>query len=158
MRRLIVPALATALLVCLAMPARADFSSVVRLMSEDTQLERVHVPFFGLARFAVRILEPEGIFDIRLAVFEGRSSIDPAELERAISRGLDPAWQPIVKAVDRRSDERSVIYARETPRGVRLLIVTHDGSDATVVETEISPEVFFEDVVEPQRMAERAGR
>ena len=108
MRRAIVAIAAIALFA--ALPARAQFRSIARGIEAQSGMSRVHVPGMWLARLAMRFAAPEGVHDLKVAIFESssaRHSVDAATIMRS---SLGPEWQPIVRSTSHRTGEQAVIY------------------------------------------------
>jgi hypothetical protein len=118
-----------------ALPLRADFDSLVRAVETIPGLHRVPLPGFGLVRFAVWMVHPEGVHDVQLATFEGKGSgdIDRRELERLIRRHADAGYSPLVQVHSRRTGELTLIWARPQGDRVELLLIAHEPNDETVV-------------------------
>ena len=134
----------TAVLLALLIPvsAHAGFPDLVSTIERSTGVRRTTIPFFGLARFFIRMIEPEGISDVKLAVFEGRARSIPSDFDASIRSALDKDWQNIVRVVSKKERERVMIYARPSRRGMRMLIVVHQPSEAVVMEVEVDPKRF----------------
>src|SRR5688500_17275453 len=103
-----------AILLALLIPvsAHAGFPDLVRTIERSTGVRRTAIPFFGVARFFIRMVEPEGISDLKLAVFEGGSRSIPSDFDASIRAALDKDWQTIVRVVSKKDRERVMIYAR----------------------------------------------
>ena len=70
-------------LVVIASSARAgEFEWMVRQISHETGTRPMQIPFFGLARFVVRVGQPAGASDSHLAIFED-AHIAPARFTAA---------------------------------------------------------------------------
>jgi hypothetical protein len=133
-----------AILLTLMIPvsAQAGFPDLVRTIERSTGVRRTTIPFFGVARFFIRMVEPEGISDFKLAVFEGSSRSIPSDFDASIRSALERDWQPIVRVVQKKDRERVLIYARPSRRGMRMLIVAHQPAEAVVMEVEVDPKRF----------------
>jgi hypothetical protein len=121
---------------------------MVRQVSYETGVKPVHIPFFGLARFVVRVGHPAGASDLHLAVFEN-THLPPLRFTELFDRTAGPAWNPIVR-VRSRKGESTNIYARQEGKHLRLLICASERSETTLVEVRIQPDKLIE-VVEEQR-------
>jgi hypothetical protein len=133
-----------ALVVALLIPvsAQAGFPDLVSTIERSTGVRRTTIPFFGVARFFIRMVEPEGVSDLKLAVFEDRARSIPSDFDASIRSALDKDWQTIVRVVSKKDRERVMIYARPSRRGMRMLIVAHQPSEAVVMELEVDPKRF----------------
>jgi hypothetical protein len=128
--------------------ASSEFDWMVRQISYETGVNPVHIPFFGLARFVVRVGHPAGASDLHLAVFEN-THLAPVRFGQLFDRTAGPAWNPIVR-VRSRKGESTNIYARQEGKHLRLLICAAEPSETTLVEVRIKPDKLIE-VVEEQR-------
>jgi hypothetical protein len=136
------PRLAATLLVLMtAFPALAEFRDVARGIEKQSGMSRVHVPGMWLARLATRMADPEGVHDIRLAIFDSASverSFDAAAIMRS---SLGPEWQAIVRFTDHRSGEQGVIYAKPSgSREISLMMFVIDGEESVLTELRIDAE------------------
>lgn len=140
--------LTAAVLISLAPVSASEFDWMVRQVSYETGVKPVHIPFFGLARFVVRVGHPAGASDLHLAVFEN-TRLAPLRFSELFDRTAGPAWDPIVR-VRSRKGESTNIYARQEGKHLRLLICASEPSETTLVEVRIRPDKLIE-VVEEQR-------
>src|SRR5688500_11299116 len=69
--------LAAVLLSVLALPMQGEFADVARAIDSQRGVSRIWIPFLGLARAAVRVVEPKGVHDFQLATFSGADNLDP---------------------------------------------------------------------------------
>src|SRR5918911_407717 len=126
-----------ALLLAFALPApaRADeFDAVVRNVRAACGGKKVRIPFLGLAGFATKLVRPAGVKSFKLAVFEDvRREGDLSGLGAAIGQSLGPEWRPLVRIRAGRGAEQTHVYVREAGENLKLMIVTLDGEQATVV-------------------------
>jgi len=144
--RNLIPALA--LLFLASSLFASEFDWMVRQISRETGAQPVHIPFFGLARFVVRVGHPAGASDLHLAVFED-THIAPVRFNQLLDTTAGPAWKRIVR-VRSRNGESTNIYAREEGKHLRLLICTSERSETTLVEVRVQPDKLME-VVEEHR-------
>jgi hypothetical protein len=140
-------AFAAVLLLLLAIPLQAGFEEVVDAVSHARGLHRTDIPFFGLARFLVRVGHPKGVHDIQLATFEGNTDVDSREIAAILRTSIRDGYSPIVQTRSRRgTGEWTFIYARPGRETMDMLIVTHDSHDTTVVRAVVDAEVFAKEV------------
>ncbi|HEX7190258.1 MAG TPA: hypothetical protein VF381_01695 [Thermoanaerobaculia bacterium] len=145
-----------ALVLFAALPLHAGFSDVVRAVESRTQMHPTYVPLLGLARFAVWIIHPDGVYDFQLATFEGnsRGAIDFDDLTATIRKAAGAGYQPIVQARSARSGEFTYILAK--PAGddrIEFLLATHDHSDTVVVRAVIDADKMLAHINEPHSFA-----
>jgi len=151
MMRRVLALCSLALLAPLTLPAN-EFDWLVREFSRESGARQTHIPFFGLVRFGVAVAHPAGTSELRLAVFENTDlpSNRFSELTDSVAGG---EWKPMIR-VRSRNRESTNIYVQETRKGVRLLITSLDGQEATFVQVQIKPDQlikFVDDHRAPKR-------
>lgn len=144
MRRLLVTVILLALspLIC---PA-SDFDWLVREFSRQTSAKVLHIPLFGVARFAVAIGNPGGTSELHLAVFQD-VELQPQRFTQITDSLVGPSWKPIIR-VRSRNGESSNIYAQPNGKNLRVLLTVLDSGDATFVHVRIRPEALMKFVDE----------
>lgn len=135
-------AIIVSLLVVWPALVKADFHQIVRTIERSTGIHHTFIPFLGMARFFVRIIEPEGVSDLRVAVFDGKGRGLPANFDDAIRAAVGPEFQPVVTVASKRDGDHALIFAKPTMRGMRMIIVAHEHGEAAVVELEVDPKRF----------------
>ena len=137
-------ALLLAFALCAPATARADdFDSVVKNVRAACGGKKVRIPFLGLAGFATRIVRPAGVKSFKLAVFEDLTRTgDASRLGAAIGQSLGPEWRPLVRVRAGRGTGQTHVYVREAGDNLKLMIVTLDGAQATVIRAKINPEAL----------------
>jgi hypothetical protein len=131
-------ALVLAAVLSVAMPVHAEFSDLAHAL--DARLgNRTWVPMLGFARMIVRIIEPQGVKDFQLAVFEDAPRVEGRELEQLMQRHVGKGFTPLVRV--RSHQESSFVYARPM-KGDRmeLTVLTQDGKDTVLVRVAVSAE------------------
>src|SRR5215217_7354724 len=135
---------ALALMALLHSPAKArgdDFDAVVRNVRAACGGKRVRIPFLGLAGFATKLVRPAGVKSFKLAVFEDVTRAgDVSGLGEAIGRSLGPQWRPLIRVRTGRGAEQTHVYVREAGDNLKVMIVTLDGEQATVIRAKVNPE------------------
>src|SRR5438067_3507538 len=119
----------------------SDFDWLVREFSRESGAKQVHIPFFGLARFAVAVAHPAGTSGLKLAIFEG-CDFEASRFSSLIDASLGHSWNPIIR-VRSRDGESTNIYERQYGKKLQLLITSLEGEDATFVEVRIQPEALM---------------
>ena len=144
--KLIARAAALSLFVLLITPAQAradEFDSVVKNVRAACGGKRVRIPFLGLASFATKLVRPAGVKSFKLAVFEDVTREgDVSGLGDAVGRSLGPGWRPLVRVRTGRGAEQTYVYVREAGDNLKLMIVTLDAAQATVIRAKINPEAL----------------
>jgi hypothetical protein len=79
----------------------------------------------------------------KLAVFEDVTrGGDVSGLGEAVGRSLGPGWRPLVRVRAGRGAEQTHVYIREAGDNLKLMIVTLDGDQATVIRAKVNPEAL----------------
>ena len=153
---------AALLLFCVTAPSLcADFSSVARAIDAQRGVKRVWIPFLGLARVAVRIIQPEGVNDFQLVTFRGADDVDPNELQNIMRTKAGAGFTPLVQTWSRRSNEWSFIYARSRPDSdrIELMILAHDDDDTVLVRVDVDANVLARELKDkPSRVHDHVAR
>lgn len=121
-----------------AIAPASEFDWFVREFARQSGAQPTHIPLFGLVRFGVAVVQPAGASELRLALFE-HANLEPdrfAKLTDAVW-GLD--WKPIIRVRDR-NGEVTNIYVQQSDKGLRVLVSSLDGEEATFVQVRIRPE------------------
>ena len=124
--------------------ARADeFDAVVKNVRAACGGKKVRIPFLGLAGFATKLVRPAGVKSFKLAVLEDlRREGDVSGLGAAIGQSLGPQWRPLVRIRMGRGAEQTHVYVREAGDNLKVMIVTLDGEQATVIRAKVNPEAL----------------
>lgn len=127
--------------------AESDFDRTVSRLERHLETQRLHIPFLGLLSGLSGFTRPLGVKDFKLAIFE---HIDSDRLKMRIpTSDLGPGWNPVVRVTSR--TEHVEIFARHESDWVRMLVVTVDGNDGTVVQMSVKPNKVWEMVSEKIR-------
>lgn len=146
-----------AVAVTLALPARADFSSLARAVSSKPGVQRVWIPFLGLARAAVWVVSPKGVHDFQLVTFEGRGLDDAATYAKLMQEHIRD-FQPLVRVRERNGDF-SYIYAKPGKNDrMEVIVFTHDKSDTVLVRVEVDAQVVAAEFGDPRKVGTVARR
>jgi hypothetical protein len=154
--------LAAALLLTfvIAQPLFADFAAVARALDAQDGVERVWIPFLGLARFIVRVASPEGVHDFQLVTFRGAEHLDGRSVQRLMRQKLGDGFAPLVQVRSKRSHEWSFIYARPTKTADRfeLVLLTHDNEDTVLVRVDVDARVLSAEINKHPRNVTRIAQ
>jgi hypothetical protein len=136
-----------------------DFDAVVRHVRAACGGRKVRIPFLGLAGFATRIVRPAGVKSFKLAVFEDLTPQgDVSGLGAAIGQSLGPEWRPLVRVRSGHGAVQTHVYVRDAGDDLKLMIVTLDGSQATVIRAKVSPEAVARFAREPKVLGISLGK
>jgi hypothetical protein len=153
-------ALAAALVLTVALPLHADFRTIANAIDAQHGVHRVWIPFLGLARTIVRVVDPEGVHDFQLAVFEGRGKLTPEELRDLMARNVDKGFRPLVQTYSKRSGEWSFIYARpsRTANRFELIILNAEKDETVLVRVDVDANVLARELDHPIEVSKMARR
>lgn len=147
------------LILCASTPMFAgdsEFRGVVRAIESNYGVHHMHIPLLGVALFFAR---PGGVSGLRLAVFENFPNGSTADLTRTVESSLGPGWFPFVRVRSRADRETTLIYTNPSAGKMRMMIVTIEPSEATVVELNLTEHSIKKWLKEPGESAEnRYGR
>jgi hypothetical protein len=160
-RRLIltlVPILATSL----TLPAAArdrEFSAAVHHIESTYHVHRNYRFLMWGVGMAVRVAHPEGVRNLRIALFEDRNfsgigddrqftSLLEKSLDRAAAEHRSEPWQRMVSVWSRHDNEWTYIYARPRGSDFELFIVSLEPEEAVVLKLRMNPDKLDEMVNE----------
>lgn len=146
----------------LAFAGEPEFRAVVNAIETQYGVRRTHIPMLGFALFFVR---PEGVSDMKLAVFENfHSHTSSDKVVRLVENSLGPGWYPFVRVRSRNSSkgdatedgngETTLIYASPSGGKLRMMIVNLESEEATVVELKLSDHAIQRWLQDPKDNAE----
>jgi hypothetical protein len=152
-------AAAALLLVVVAQPLHAGFAEVAHAIDSQRGVSRIWIPFLGVARFAVRLVAPEGIHDFQLVTFKGADNVDPKELQKILRAKIGPGFSPLVQVWSRKSSEWSFIYARPGADGrIELVVLAHDNEDTVLVRVDVDAVKLARELNDSPRNVTRMAR
>ena len=138
-----------------AMPARAydkGYDAVVRHLKTKYKAKKVNIPFMFLARAAVKMARPAGVKSFNLTIFENLSfspaTLD-AEMQAAMRNSLSADWNSIIR-VRSRNGQQVYMYMREAGSDLKIMLVTIDKENATVIRATFSPDKLAKFIDNPR--------
>jgi hypothetical protein len=154
---------AALVIVTITLPLHAGgFADVARAIDAQSGVKKIWIPFLGVARFAVRMVHPEGVKDFQLAVFRGAENVEPARLQQIMREKIGEGFTPLVQVWSKRKSGRgefSFIYAR--PHGkdrIELVILAHDDEDTALVRVDVDAEQLARELDHPRGVVRIARR
>ncbi len=134
--------------------ADRGFDDIVRAISSQFHTQPLHIPFFGLVNFATFVAHPAGVKHLDLAVFENLDRDDHSARDLAeVIRMADGGWRPFVRV--RGHAQTVLVYMAEERGDCRLLVLTAEAGQVTVVELKLNPEATEAWFREPDAAAAR---
>jgi hypothetical protein len=157
-KRLAVAALLT---FAIAHPLQAGFAEVARAIDAKDGVSRMWIPFLGLARVAIWVVEPSGVQDFQLVTFKGTSKLDGREMQSLMRSKIGPGFSPLVQVWSRKSKEWSFVYARPHADGkkIELVVLAHDDEETVLVRVSVDSEAVAREInFSPKRVVHVARR
>jgi hypothetical protein len=133
--------------------ADRDFDRAVNAIGKYYGVKPSHIPLIGMANFFLKVARPAGTSGLQIANFDNlpdRGSDNPAELDHLISDIGHGDLHPLVVTHSRRDGESSYILAGELGKSSRLLIVTFEPREATVVEVNVNMDALLKMIAKPE--------
>ena len=126
-----------------------DFNSVVKMIEEFYRVKHVGIPFLAKAGMKVastaarikggtaRRLAEAG--SIKLAVFENQEfNGDFTKFRSSLNQALNVTWMPLIQTLSAAGEEQTYIFLRNDGDKTKVLVITIDERDATVVQVNLS--------------------
>lgn len=135
-----------------ALAQNADYSAVVKLVESHYHVKHRGTPF--IATWAVKAVHPQGVRDFKMATFEDQdfSATSDAEFALAVRRLLTPTWQPLIQVRSRQDAAQTYVYLKEAGENFKVMVVTIERRDATVLQAEVSPQTLAKWLKEPDKI------
>ena len=134
----------------------SEFDRIVKAIESHYGAQPEHIPFLGLANFALKVAHPEGAAGLKLAVFEGlrdlRTDEDPHAWhlrDHLMDSLASSTLHPMIRVHSRHDGEATYIFMGPSGKQTRLLIATFERDEATVVEVKADVEKLLESLDDP---------
>lgn len=161
MMRRIVVACAVLLLAAPCFARRDDeFHALVKAIETQYGVHHVRIPFLGLATFCMHVARVPGTAGLKIAVFEDLPESDVASkgaFQESVEKIVGSEWHPLVTARSRDDGSVTMIYTNPDRQELRLLIVSIEGTDATVVQTKVQKAQVWKWMSHPKEAVEHDG-
>ncbi|HUD98400.1 MAG TPA: hypothetical protein VMR62_02425 [Bryobacteraceae bacterium] len=135
----------------------AEFDRIVKAIESHYGTQPQHIPFMGLANFALKVAHPEGAAGVKLAVFEGlrdlRSDEDPHawhQRDRLMDSLASSTLHPMLRVHSRHDGEATYIFMGPSGKSTRVLIATFEHDGATVIEVKANIEKLLKSLEDPE--------
>lgn len=146
---------AALVILAVSLPLHADFAALAKAIDSKSGVRRIWIPFLGVARFAVRIVQPEGIRDFQLATFSGTDKVDPRELQSLMREKIGPGFTPLVQVWSRKHGKKewSFIYAKPSKNDrIELVILAQDDEETVLVRVDVDADVIARELDAPRNV------
>ena len=131
--------------------ARDDFGKIVHHIESNYHVHRQHRWVMRLAGFTVRFWHIGGVKSLKGAIFENQRFTNAASdtrFDEIVRAAMDSGWQPLVQSWDRRTGERTYIYAQDLGKDMKVLVVTLESNEAIVLQVKVDPRKLDEFIEE----------
>jgi hypothetical protein len=135
------------------------YKEIVNHLQSNYQAKKVKIPFMWLAKIAVKVVRPAGVKSFDVTLFENltfkRATLD-TEMQSALKNSLGEEWSPIIR-IRSKDGEQVYAYMKEEGDNVRLMLVSIDKDNATVVRAKFNADKFIEFLNNPKIMGISIG-
>lgn len=131
-----------------------EFAAIVHRI--ESHYHKRPMPFMSLLGFVANRARPEGVRNLKMAVFEDLDlSLHPSDADcgAVMQEIVGPAFQHFVSVWCRRDGEQTFIYARQQHQDYELLIVSLERDEACVIKMRLKPDAMGKWVEEPEESA-----
>lgn len=133
------------------------FDRIVQAIESHYGTKPLHIPFMGVANFAVKVAHPAGAGGVKLAVFEGlrdlKSREDPdewGERDRLMDKLASSDLHPMIRVHSRHDGAATYIFMGPSGKSTRVLIATFERDEATVIEVKANIETLLKSLEDPE--------
>lgn len=135
-----------------AIAKKNEYELIVKHLKTKYQAKKVKVPFMWLARFAVSVVRPAGVKSFSVTLFEdlkfSRETLDE-EMQNAMRDSMGEEWNSLMR-VRSRNGQQVYMYMRESGKNVRIILVTIEKNNSTVVRATFNPEKLADFINDPK--------
>jgi len=129
------------------------FSAVAAHLKTRYKARQRHIPFQGLANFAVKLARPAGVKSFKIMIFEDlheTTFANGAELNSILRSALGEGWRPLARIYSRQRNEQTYVYAATEGKNVKLMIVALQQAEATLVRVKLNPDALVKFINDPK--------
>ena len=141
-----------AALCCVGMAASAatkgdGFEGLVRAVNARYHVHETRVPMMWAVSLVARGVTHNGIRGMRVVTYEAfPADADRTEIETMVRSELGAGWSPMVRSVRPGSaaskGETSLVYVEPNGDQVRMVVVSLEGRELSLVRMEMNPEAL----------------
>lgn len=120
------------------------FDAITKHLKLRYQARKKSIPFFGLARFGIRIIRPAGVKSVNVSLFENlkyTGELSDGELSGLMRESLSEEWQPLLSARQRNGNQ-VYVYAAEEGKDVKLAVLSINQTEAVLARVKIDPDAL----------------
>ncbi|MCW5959559.1 MAG: hypothetical protein KIS76_05305 [Pyrinomonadaceae bacterium] len=138
-----------------AVPTHAngnEYDAVCDRLESKFQAKKVKIPFMWLARMAVGIVRPAGVKSFKVTTYTdlkfSREDLDN-DMRVVMRDAFSADWSPILRIRSKTGDQ-VYMNMRESGKNVKVLIVTINEKQATVIRAKFNPEKLGDFIDNPE--------
>jgi hypothetical protein len=120
--------------------AKDDFGKIVHHIETQYHVRRQHRFAMGMAGFVVKFWHFAGVKNLKGAIFENRQFVNAASdtrFDEIVRAAMDSGWQPMVQSWDRRTGEKTYIYAQDLGKDLKVFVVNLESNEAVVLQVKV---------------------
>jgi hypothetical protein len=108
----------------------------------------------------VRVVQPSGVHDFQIAVYENTPDVSELEIERVVTAQVGKGYSRLVRVRSNRSGESVFIFARpgRDARVIELLILAREREETVLVRLVADAEIVGREMIQPAAMHKMASR
>ena len=137
------------------------FDHVVKAIESHYGVKRTHIPFMGVANFALKMKHPAGTSEFQLAVFDNLGSSpayrDLADRDRLMQAVVGLGMHPVIVTHSRRDAQSTYIFMADVGKSTVMLLATFQRDGATVVQVKADGSTLLKALQDPEGTAESLG-
>lgn len=157
-------ALAVCVLGMLAVPCFGgndrDFNTLVKTIETQYGVRHTRIPLLGFATFCLRVAGTPGGAGLKIAVFNDAlngKAVSADAFEQSVETAMGNRWHPLVRARSREDQSVTAVYTNPDAKELQVMIVTLNGTDATIVQTKLKTSQVWNWIREPEKAVDRDG-
>lgn len=129
-----------------------EYDAVCDHLENKFKAKKVKIPFMWLARMAVGVVRPAGVKSFKITTYIGlqfsRESLDN-DMRAVMRDAFSEDWSPILR-IRSKTGEQVYMNMRESGKNVKILVVTINETQATVVRAKFNPDKLADFINNPK--------
>jgi uncharacterized membrane protein YcgQ (UPF0703/DUF1980 family) len=129
-----------------------EYDAVCDHLENKFQAKKVKIPFMWLARMAVGVVRPAGVKSFKITTYTdlqfSRETLDN-DMRVVMRDSFSEDWSPILR-VRSKTGEQVYMNMRESGDNIKILIVTINEKQATVIRAKFNPEKLADFINNPE--------
>ena len=129
-----------------------EYDAVCDHLENKFHAKKVKIPFMWLARMAVGIVRPAGVKSFKVTTYTNlrfENETLNEEMRSVMRNAFSDEWIPILR-IRSKTGEQIYMNMRESGNNVKILLVSINQTEATVVRAKFNPEKLAEFINNPK--------